>query len=316
MYLTLLKPRMNWKTRLVLLFANINKPLTLRRGKEISKLRSDAVKAAKLGSFLFDKKITVFSTQNIKLANFSIRIYRPNDKQHLPVMMYYHGGGFALYGLDSHDLVCRRLSTMNQCVIVSVDYRLAPEFAFPTAHQDAFDAICWTIENIKYHGGDATKLILAGDSAGGNLAATMAHKCRDEQIKIAAQILIYPWVDGKLNNPSIARNGEEYMLTRDTMLWFQEQYTPDPNDYCNPLVSPIYQQNCTDLAPAFILTATFDPLIDDGLFYAQKLKEAGNIVQYCEYKGLIHGFFNLPFLSPESIKAYDDIALFLKDKIA
>ncbi len=144
----------------------------------------------------------------------------------------------------------------------------------------------------------------------------MAHKCRDEKIKVAAQILVYPWVDGKLNNPSIERNGEGYLLNKDSMLWFQEQYTPDPNDHCNPLVSPIYQQNFTDLAPAFVLTATFDPLIDDGLFYAQKLKEAGNIVQYCEYKGLIHGFFNIPLISSEALKAYDDIVLFLKDKIA
>jgi acetyl esterase len=306
---------MNWKTRLVLLFANINKPLTARRGKDLSVLRAEAAKAARLGSFLFDKKIPVYSTQDISLSNFNIRIYKPTDSQQLPVMMYYHGGGFVLYGLDSHDLVCRRLSTMNQCIVVSVDYRMAPEFTFPTAHLDAFDAIKWTIENIKAYGGDATKLILAGDSAGGNLAACMAHKCRDENIKIAAQILIYPWVDGKLNNPSISRNGEGYMLTRDTMLWFQEQYTPDPNDHCNPLVSPIYQQNFADLAPAFVLTATLDPLIDDGLFYAQKLKEAGNMVQYCEYKGLIHGFFNIPLLSSESMKAYEDIALFLKDKI-
>ena len=307
---------MNWKTRLVLLFANISKPLTVRRGKDIAVLRAESAKAARLGSLLFDKKIAVFNTQDIALLNFNIRIYRPTDKQQLPVMVYYHGGGFMLYGIDSHDLVCRRLCTMNQCIVVSVDYRMAPEFTFPTAHQDAFEAIRWTIENIKTYGGDTTKLILAGDSAGGNLAACMANKCRDEKINVVAQILIYPWVDGKLDNPSIERNGEGYMLTRDSMLWFQEQYTPNPNDHCNPLVSPIYQQNFTDLAPAFVLTATFDPLIDDGILYAKKLQEAGNEVQYCEYKELIHGFFNLPYLSSEAIKAYNDIALFLKDKIA
>ncbi len=162
-----LKPIMNWKTRLVLLFANISKPLTTRRGKELTVLRSESYKAARLGSFLFDKKIAVFSSQDITLTNFNIRIYMPSDSHDLPVMVYYHGGGFMLYGLDSHDLVCRRLCTMNQCIVVSVDYRMAPEFTFPTAHQDAFEAILWTIENIKSYRGDASKLIIAGDSAGG-----------------------------------------------------------------------------------------------------------------------------------------------------
>ncbi len=196
---------------------------------------------------------------------------------------------------------------------VSVDYRLAPEYPFPAAHDDAFTVIKWTRANIEKHGGDAAKLIVAGDSAGGNLSACMAHKCRRENISLMAQILIYPWTDGKLANPTIEKNGEGYLLTKEAVFWFQQQYTPRKEDHCNPLVSPLYESDFKRLAPAFILTAEFDPLLDDGRAYYAKLKEAGNRVVYKEYKQLIHGFFNMPGVSKEAMQAYRDVKGFLNE---
>jgi acetyl esterase len=201
---------------------------------------------------------------------------------------------------------------MNDCVVVSVDYRLVPEYTYPASHDDAFTAIQWVRQNISSYGGNADDIVLAGDSAGGNLSACMAHRCKKENIKLTAQILIYPWVDGKLNNPSITRNGEGYLLTYPTMLWYQKQYTPRVEDQCVPGVSPCYEEDFSGLAPAFVLTAEFDPLLDDGYKYHEQLQGAGNKTQYRQYPGLIHGFFNLPRVAPEAMQAYDDIKEFLK----
>ncbi len=303
---------MNWKLKTVLLFSNLRKPIDPREDANISAMRREANRAVKLGSFLYDKKINLFSVTNLIAENIPVRIYKNNDSANQPVLIYFHGGGFVLYDLNSHDNVCRRLCKMNDCIVVSVDYRLAPEYPFPAAHEDAFTVIRWVQSNIKNEGGNPEKIILAGDSAGGNLAACMAHKCKRENIPVLAQILIYPWIDGKLSNPSIDRNGNGYLLQKETMFWFQRQYTPRKEDHCNPLVSPIYENDFSNLPPAFILTAEFDPLLDDGFFYYQKLKENSNQAEYKEYQQLIHGFFNLPFVSKEAMQAYRDIKIFLE----
>lgn len=228
-------------------------------------------------------------------------------------MVYYHGGGFALYGLESHDNVCRRLCLLNHCIVVSVDYRLAPEHIFPAAHLDAFMALTWVVKNIHHFGGNPENLVVAGDSAGGNLAACMAHKCLKENIPLKAQVLIYPWIDGKLNNPSIERNGKGYMLEKETMLWFQKLYTPLPEDRCKPEVSPCYESNFNGLAATFIITAQFDPLLDDGFNYFKQLSEAKVKVKYKEYQELFHGFFNLPLVHENAMQCYKDIARFLAE---
>jgi acetyl esterase len=265
-----------------------------------------------LGSFLYDSKTPVLSVDNLKANGVPVRIYRNSNLQNQRVIIYYHGGGFVLYDLDSHDYVCRRLCAMNNCIVVSVDYRLAPEFYFPNAHEDAFKALLWVKENIDAYGGNPSDLVVMGDSAGANLSACMAHKCKKELIKLKAQVLIYPWIDGKLDNPSITRNGEGYLLNKDTIFWFRRQYTPLEEDRCHPDVSPKYQSDFSGLPPAFILTAEYDPLLDDGINYAGQLKEAGNKVEYKMYPQLVHGFFNIPKVAPEAMQAYRDIAEFLK----
>ncbi len=301
-----------WKTKLVLLFARLRKPIDPNENIDIAQLRKKSERASRLGTLLFDSKIDVVDTIDATANGVPIRIYKNSKSQNQDVIIYFHGGGFVLYGLHSHENICRRLCTMNDCIVLSVDYRLAPEFSFPVAHEDAYTAILWTKNNIEKHGGNPNALILAGDSAGGNLAACMAHKCKKEQISLKAQILNYPWIDGKLDNPSIHRNGKGYLLEKETMFWFQEQYTPNKNDHCNPLVSPCYEADFSGLAPAFILTAEFDPLLDDGFKYYNQLLKSGNKVKYTEYKGVIHGFLNIPLISNTAIKSFADIHTFLK----
>ena len=301
---------MNWRLKIVLAFTNIRKPID-GEGADINDVRQKSTRAAWLGTKLFDKPVKVAKVVDSKIDHIPIRIYSDSDAQNQRVLIYYHGGGFVLYGLDSHDNVCRRLCQMNQCIVVSVDYRLAPEHTFPAAHEDALAAIEWVVKNISTCGGNPNDLVLAGDSAGANLSACMAYRCREKGIKLNAQVLIYPWVDGKLDNPSISRNGAGYILTKESMFWFQKQYTPRPEDQCDPHVSPCYESDMTGLAPAFILTAEFDPLLDDGYKYSNQLKSAGNIVRYTEYKGLVHGFFSIPGVDPAAMQAFHDIKTFL-----
>jgi acetyl esterase len=301
---------MNWKIKLVLLFGKLRKPIDPDNAT-IHSLRSKANRAVWYGNNLFDKKLQVKYITDTHADSIPVRIYRNSDAPAQRVIIYYHGGGFVLYGIKSHDNVCRRLCKMNNCVVVSVDYRLAPEHTFPAAHEDAFTAIKWVRKNIAQYGGNPDDLVVAGDSAGGNLAACMAHRCKKENIPLTAQILIYPWIDGAMNNPSIERNGKGHLLEKETMFWFQQQYTPNKEDYCRPEVSPCYEKDFTGLAPAFMLTAELDPLLDDGYKYFQQLKSAGNKGCYEEYKGLFHSFFNLPGVHPIAMKSYHDIREFL-----
>ena len=302
---------MTWKLKLVLLFAKLRQPVNVA-SPNIPKMRKQSEAASKLGTRLFDKDVPVKSITNVSADGVPIRIYRNSEQPGQRVLIYYHGGGFVLYGLDSHENVCKRLAHMNNCIVVSVDYRLAPEHPFPAAHEDSFTALQWVVKNIAGYGGNPSDLFVAGDSAGGNLSACMAHLCKKAGINLKGQILIYPWVDGKLNNPSIDRNGEGYLLTKEIIFWFQKQYTPRPEDRLKPQISPSYEDSFTGLAPAFILTAQFDPLLDDGLNYFNQLKAAGNKAEYKEYPNLIHGFFNIPGVSPEGWQAYDDIKAFIK----
>ncbi len=301
---------MNWKLKLVLWYSSLTKTPDYD-AIDISELRRNSNASARLGSMLFDRKVPVSVVQDVNADGVPLRIYRNNISQDQRVMIYYHGGGFVLYGLDSHDKVCRRLCAMNDCIVVSVDYRLAPEYQYPAAHEDAYQAIKWIKKNIVRYGGNSQNMLVAGDSAGAAIAASMAHRCHRDGIRLRAQILIYPWIDGRLTNPSLDRNGEGYMLTKKAIVWFQKQYTPRAEDHCLPDVSPCYESDFTDLPPAFILTAELDPLIDDGYRYFHQLKAGGTPCHYHEYKGLIHGFINIPMIAPEAMSAFDDIKKFL-----
>ncbi len=304
---------MNWRLRFLLWFVNNVQPIREVDVKYIDKERENTQKASGLGKLLFDKKTPVKQVKDFSIGDVKVRLYRNSDMPNQKLIIYFHGGGFVLYDIESHDYVTRRLCSMNDCIVISVDYRLAPEYTFPAAHEDAYKVIEYAAAHADELGIDASKIIVAGDSAGGNLATCAVHHFKnDKHIQIAAQVLIYPWVDGKISSDSIEKYKEGYLLTKKAILWFQQTYTPNTADHLNPEVSPIYHKDFKNLAPAFILTAEYDPLKDEGKEYADKLKEAGNIVLYKDYKALVHGFFNVPKLSDEAMQAYYDIQAFIK----
>lgn len=242
-------------------------------------------------------------------ASIPIRIYRPSDHKDRPVFVFFHGGGFVTRTIDSHDKACRRLAKVNDIIVVSVGYRLAPEFKFPIPHQDCYDATVWAAEHAKNLGGNPNKIIVGGDSAGGNLATVVALLARDlNGPKIAYQVLIYPTTDARMGFPSIDAYGKKYFLTKDMMHWFIENYCRTKEDILNPLMSPYLMENLRDLPPAFVCTAQYDPLKDEGEAYAKRLRAAGNQVVFKEYKGVIHGFFNIPKITPtETKELHEDI---------
>ena len=241
-------------------------------------------------------------------AEIPIRIYKPNDRTDLPIMVFYHGGGFVTRSIESHDRVCRRLAHTSEVLVVSVGYRLAPEYKFPIPHQDCYDATVWVAENAHNLGGDPTQLIVAGDSAGGNLATVVATLARDNNgPQIAYQLLIYPTTDARLNHPSISKYGKGYMLSKVKMDWFVDHYKRTDEDKLNPLMSPLLEEDLSNLPPAYVLTAEFDPLKDEGVAYAKRLEEAGVVVVYKDYRGAIHGFANMDRVAPMAFTMHEDI---------
>lgn len=249
-------------------------------------------------------------------SEIPIRIYRPTAADDLPVVVMYHGGGWVVCDLDTHDDLARQIAVQACCVVVSVDYRLAPEHKFPSAVEDAYAALCWVAENAENLGVDKNRLAVAGDSAGGNLAAAVTLKAREESgPTIAYQSLWYPVTNVQsLETGSYSAYAEGYRLEKAGMEWFIDMYLHAPADASNPYASPLLADNFSGLPPAYVMTAACDVLRDEGQLYAQALKEAGVSVKYHCFDGLIHGFMNLNRLVPAAQTAVDTVALDLKDR--
>lgn len=229
------------------------------------------------------------------------RVYRIGSGP-APTVVFFHGGGWVAGDLETHDRQARNLAIETGAVVVSVDYRRPPETRFPGAFEDAFAAVRDVVDRVAEFGGDARRLGVAGDSAGGNLAATTAIACRDAGIRLAAQLLVYPvtdtvghYADARENArfPSRSENAEGYFLTRATMEWFCGHYLADPAHAADWRVSPLRAASLSGLAPAIVTTAWFDPLRDEGAAYARALEAAGVPVRHHEGPGLIHGYFGL-----------------------
>ena len=236
------------------------------------------------------------------------RIYRPADRSDLPLIMFFHGGGFVTRTIDFYDRVCRRIAATNGALVVSVDYRLAPEHKFPGPVYDCYDATVWGEEQARRLGADPSKIVVMGDSAGGNLATVVSILARDLQgPKIRYQVLVYPTTDGRLKHPSIDRLAKGYLLTKEMMEWFLNHYKAQAGDELDPLMSPLLTDDLSQLPPAFVITAQFDPLKDEGEAYAQKMQKAGVKVKFKEYKGMIHGFLSLPRITREAIRLQGDV---------
>ncbi|GIZ50479.1 alpha/beta hydrolase [Noviherbaspirillum aridicola] len=226
-----------------------------------------------------------------------LRLYRPlaaPAARRLPALVYYHGGGWVIGDLDTHDTLCRELANASGCAVVAVDYRLAPEHRFPAALDDCLAATRWVHANAGALRIDPERLAVGGDSAGGNLAAVVSIAARDAgDLPIRFQLLIYPATDGRRIAPSHTSNGDGYLLTRDTVRYFHDHYIDDPALDLDWRASPLLHPDLSRLPPAFVLTAGFDPLRDEGAQYAQALTAAGNSASYICFDRQIHGFITM-----------------------
>ena len=221
-----------------------------------------------------------------------LRIYTPPGEGPFPLMVFFHGSGFVLCSLDTHDGICRNLCAGSGCLVVSVDYRLAPEHPFPAAPEDCLAATHWAVAQAAGLGADAARLVLAGDSAGGNLAAVTALRLRDEGgPRPVGQVLLYPVTDWHSpGTPSYAENAEGYGLTRATMEWFWGHYLPDASLSAHPHVAPLRTPDLAGLPPALVQSAEYDPLRDEAELYAGRLSAAGVPVRMTRWPGMNHGF--------------------------
>jgi acetyl esterase len=240
-------------------------------------------------------------------SEIPIRVYRPEGETPFPTVVYFHGGGFVSGSLDSHDAVCRYLARESGCVVVSVEYRLAPEHPFPAAVEDAIAATEWVGEHTEALGGTGA-LAVVGDSAGGNLAAVTTLAARDRGgPEIDYQVLLYPGVGTREEQESVAEN-DGLVLSREDIEWFSECYYGSEITRMNPYADPSRACDLSGLPPATVLTAEFDPLRDGGVAYAEQLRDAGVEVRHVDYEGMIHGFVSMTDQIDRATEAIEDVA--------
>ncbi len=249
-------------------------------------------------------------------GDIAVRVYRADPGSHpQPILVWYHGGGWVIGDLTSADPTARKLANRTGSIVVSVDYRLAPEHPFPAGVDDCWAVLQWVAAHGTELGGDPTRLAVGGDSAGGNLSAVVAVMARDAGIELRHQLLIYPASDLTMSSPSISANGEGYLLTKNAMKWFGDHYLQgqDPHD---PRVSPKYTRDLAGVAPATVYTAEFDPLRDEGNAYAAQLTDAGVDTELVCWPGMIHGFFALATITPVTNQAIDQASARLRRALA
>ena len=274
-------------------------------------------------SLQLQKEIRKDTIEGLKIINthftsggkeVAARVYIPEGEETYPMLMYYHGGGFAIRNIECFDYIHRYLARNAKTVVVSAEYDLSPEAKFPVAVQQCFDGLLWAREHAKDWNADASRDAVAGDSAGGNLSAVMCLMCRDQGIAVPAkQILIYPAVDQSLQSDRESERlyGTGYNLDFNHMVSYGKAYVKSDEDLLNPYVSPLFAENLEGMPKAYFLQAECDILTDQGLEYAQRLKEAGTEVEYRIFTGVPHDF--LFFAFPESYEAYDLVCRWLRE---
>ena len=237
-----------------------------------------------------------------------VRVYADAEPDGLPVVVFFHGGGWVLSSVAGHDSLARRIARDTGALVVSVDYRLAPEHPFPAPHDDCWSATAWLADHATEWGGDPDRLVVCGDSAGGNLAAGVALRARDAGLALALQALIYPCIDDRHERyESMTTNATGYFLTRDDMAWFWDRFVPgDRRD--DPLAVPARAADLHEVAPAFVQTAEFDPLRDEGEVYAGRLRDAGVPAEVVRYPGVVHGFVSRWHVMARAEQAHADLA--------
>jgi acetyl esterase len=264
------------------------------------------------------RAVGVVKDMSIETAEHKIpvRYYHPSTSPGqlvLPALVYFHGGGFVIGNIESHDRLCRELCVQANCVVISVDYRLAPEHRYPAAGLDCLAATRWVHSNAAHLGIDPTRIAVGGDSAGGQLAAVTTLALRDDpQLKLAFQLLIYPVTDVLMSSDSIERNGQGYILGKLDLAYFYQHYFENEADKADPMASPLRAPDLSGLPPALVLTAGYDPLHDEGYAYADALSKAGVPTQYICFTRQVHGFILMGKLIDEANFAVSTCALALR----
>jgi acetyl esterase len=253
--------------------------------------------------------------QDLAIRIYEPRAARPGEK--FPVLLWLHGGGFVIGNLETHDHACRALATRAECLVVAVDYRLAPESKFPAAVEDCMAALRWLALHAVEIGADPARIAVGGDSAGGNLATVCAILARNDGYpKLAHQLLIYPCTAPEPETPSHRKFAEGHLLTRNTITWFYKQYLRSPRESSDFRFAPLIAEDLSSLPPALLLVAGYDPLRDEGVDYAKRLIEAGNRVTLVNYEGMIHGFLLMGGAVDAAKRALGQCADALRDAFA
>lgn len=267
---------------------------------------------------LFGDGPEIYRIEDLKMAgSVPVRIYRPSSKVNLPVIVYFHGGGWVLGNIETHDTLCRRLAEVSGSIVVSVDYRLAPEHPFPAAFEDCFEVTNYVSKNASRFGINPSKIAVCGDSAGGNLAAAVALKVRDEAcFQLDSQWLIYPVIEPNFESVSYQQFADNHGLTRHIMKWFWDQYVPDLKNRLLHYAAPIAAKSLVGLPYSYVLTAEYDVLRTEGEKYAKRLRDANIPTDLVQYHGALHGFLHFAAAFDDGQRALTELGLAMRKRFS
>lgn len=312
---------LDWRIRLLDRILSLSKPVHQMNLDELRQAQASEVPtSAIVERVLAGKKIEipniVQQTVTGRHGEIPIQFYYPSNDSNLPLILFFHGGGWVYGNLQTHDRICRRVAHDTGAIVLAVRYHLAPFFKYPTALEDCYDVLIWAVENAVNLRVDRENIILMGDSAGGNLATTLCLMLRDQQRStISQQILLYPVTSGILDQPSIKRNADAPVLTQESMQYYIDCYAQSEADILQPYFSPLLAEDLSDLPPALIVAAEFDALHDQAQQYAQRLQAAGNSVQFLDYSGMVHAFMSFPVFCREALPAFQQVANYIQETL-
>lgn len=306
----------DWKIQVLDWLLNRSKPIE-RLSPEQLRQRNTSSRPAAINGLKHGRKLKLPKISNQTLVgrhgNIPARLYYPSLRSHLPCVVFFHGGGWVTGNLDTHDAFCRQIAHQSRALILSVAYRLAPTFPYPIPLEDCYDATLWAAQNALSLGADAQQLVVMGDSAGGNLAAAVCLMARNlGGPKLHGQILLYPVLDGTLSHSSMDEYADAPVLTKTAMEFFVDQYATSSTDIQAPYFSPLLAENLSQLPPALVITAAYDPLRDEGQAYAHRLQQAGVPTQVTDYAEMVHGFLSFPRFCRGAKQARAEIAQYLQ----
>ncbi len=309
-----IKQNLNWKIRLLDQILRLDKPLNKMNEEEL-KLVNETPISPIIQRIFAGKKFKLPKVEQKVITGrhgeIPIQLYYPSLNPNLPVILFIHGGGWIYGNFPTYDFMCRRIASKSNSLVIAINYRLAPQYKYPIALEDCYDALTWIGENAINLNANPQNLIVMGDSAGGNLAASLCLMLRDrKQDLIYKQILIYPVLDATLSQPSM-QYSDAPVLTKESMQFYVKCYSRSDRDILEPYFSPLLTPDLSNLPPALIIAAEYDVLHDENLIYAQRLQTANNQVKFIDYPGMVHGFLSFPPFCSKANNAFTQIASYI-----